>query len=514
MVAKWTQFERSFKSKFAYPNALQDATLTVVFTSPLGTTNHVYAFWDGDRTWRVRFAPDQPGKWTFATICSDTANSGLNHQSGEFLCTAATGENRFRRHGPIVVARDHRQLEHADGTPLFWLADVAWNGARVSDQRDWEFYSEARAFQKFTVIQWSAAPGLDDKKQTAFQGTNRFSVNPEYCKRLDTKVETLSRAGLLNAIAPLAEIEASGKLDELPDDQAFLLLRYMVARWGAAPVAWLIALDGDSEGKQAARWKRIGSALFSNYRHAPVVLYPGENHWLLDEFRSQGWVDVFEFQAVQDVTPDALKWCFSGPPSAEWKKEPARPLIIMLPCENGLAGQSTRRFSAEDTRRAAYWSLLVTPAAGVSYKAMGVANWNTTLPETAKLRGKELPVWKKSLFMPAAKELSVLADFLPTLDYRRLRPRPKLLAAQPGKESPKRFVAAASTEKGDLTLAYVPEDRVVELQPGILQAASVATWINPRTGKPSPATGVASGRGCRFVTPEPGDWLLMVKAGK
>lgn len=125
VVAKWGRFEQSFKSSLAYSNAVQDATLTVLFTSPLGDTSQVDGFWDGGKTWRVRFSPNQPGRWTFKTTCSDAANRGLHNQTGEFLCTAATGQSRFHQHGPVRVARDHRHLEHGDGTPFFWLADTA-----------------------------------------------------------------------------------------------------------------------------------------------------------------------------------------------------------------------------------------------------------------------------------------------------------------------------------------------------------------------------------------------------
>ncbi len=93
VVPKWDLFEHSFKSSVVYSNALQDASLTVVFTSPLGDTSEVDGFWDGGKTWRVRFSPDQPGRWKFKTTCSDTANTGLQNQTGEFLCSAALGPN-------------------------------------------------------------------------------------------------------------------------------------------------------------------------------------------------------------------------------------------------------------------------------------------------------------------------------------------------------------------------------------------------------------------------------------
>ena len=133
VISKWGRFEQSFKSSLVYSNALQDVSLRVVFTSPLGETNEVDGFWDGGRTWRVRFSPDLPGRWKFRTVCSDGANEGLFNQSGEFICSAATGLTRFEKHGQVRVARDHRHLEHADGTPFFWLADTVWNGARRAE---------------------------------------------------------------------------------------------------------------------------------------------------------------------------------------------------------------------------------------------------------------------------------------------------------------------------------------------------------------------------------------------
>ena len=170
VIAKWGRFEQSFKSTVLYPNALQDVSLRVVFKSPLGETNEVDAFWDGGRTWRVRFSPDQPGRWKFRTTCSDKTNDGLHNEFGEFICTAATGQTRFAKHGQVRVARDQRHLEHADGTPFFWLADTVWNGARVAGLKDWEFYAGIRASQRFTVAQWAAAPGDDLKNESAYSG--------------------------------------------------------------------------------------------------------------------------------------------------------------------------------------------------------------------------------------------------------------------------------------------------------------------------------------------------------
>jgi hypothetical protein len=517
VIAKWGRFERAFKSTVSYSNPVQEASLKVLFTSPLGETSEVDGFWDGGRTWRVRFSPDLPGRWKFRTTCSDMANGGLHHEFGDFLCTAATGPSRFHKHGPVRVSRDHRYLGHADGTPFFWVADTVWRGARTAEFRDWQLYAQTRASQKFTVAQWAAAPGGDAKRQFAYDTfAGRIIINPDFFKRLDARLTVLSQAGILSAIAPLLELPSQQSAAvALSDDQAELLVRYVVARWGADPVAWLLAFESDSMGKNVGRWKRIGQAVFGSRAHAPVVLFPGETQYVLDEFRDQPWVDVFGYQTITDVTDDAVKWAVAGPFAAEWKKEPARPLIAFAPCENGFATQSKQRFSSDDVRHAIYWSLLLTPSAGVGYSAEGVANWDTTVgPKDEQTKAADLPMWHKAMFMPGAKQVSSLAEFVNSVDFWKLRPQPKAIVSQPGNMSPRQFIAAACADPNTLSLVYVPEDWTVEVARTALPPSPSVGWFNPRTGVNSPAVAVVGGSSCQFSTPDPGDWLLVMKAGK
>lgn len=506
LVPKWNRCERAFKSSVAYAHPVQDVSLKVTFTSPLGETAEVDAFWDGGKTWRVRFAPDQPGPWRFRTACSDPTNPGLHDQAGEFLCTAATGATPWHRHGPVRVARDRRHFEHTDGTPFFWLADTVWDGARLAESRDWDYYASTRARQSFTVVQWAAAPGEDARAQSAWGSSpERITINPAFFQRLDAKITALAQAGLVSAIVPLWEQPWPTNAVPLPDDQAECLVRYMVARWSAEPVVWLLAIKSDAATHGLERWKRIGQTVFGDRPHAPVVLFPGRTHWLFDEFRDQEWVDAFGYQNVTDVTDDALMWAVSGPFTAEWQRAPARPLIVFAPHESSIAPRSARRFTADDVRRAAYWGLLLAPPAGVSYGAEELIPW-AGIDGKPKRGGGTL--WREALTLSGAKQMSHLATFMNSLNYEALRPQTHRVAAQPGRRSPQRFIAAASTEANTLTVVYVPEDRSVQLRPDALPASPAASWFNPRTGSRQAAVA----RGGRFTTPAPGDWLLLIQA--
>lgn len=524
-VPKWDRYERSFESSSKYDNPAQQAALTATFTSPSGETVKVPGFWDGGSTWRVRFSPNKEGKWTFKTTCSDSENKGLQDQRGEFTCTKAAGTDAFSQHGPVHVAPDGRYLMHEDSTPFLWIGDTAWNGALLSAADDWDYYIKERTRQKFTAVQFvttqfRAAPDGDEKKQLAFTGpTNRIVINPAFFQRMDQKIEALNKAGLLSVPVMLWAIKGGGNPQvnpgvSLAEDQAILLARYMLARWGANDVAWILAGDGDYRGDKAEKWKRIGRAVFNDVPHGPVTMHPGGMQWVWKEFHDEKWYDIIGYQSGHGDDAPTLKWLTEGPPTEDWAKLPHKPIInLEPPYENHIAYQSKKPITADFTRRALYWSLLNSPAAGVTYGGHGVWGWDdgTKPPTDHPSTGTPLP-WKKALTMPCAEQIKYLHDFFATNDFWRLRPTPMFIVNQPGKEDPGHFIAAARTDAKDILIVYVPEDRTVEIKLDALPPSPNVTWINPRTGENSPAVAVVTQNTCQFPTPSEGDWLLVTRS--
>ena len=125
-VSVWHRWEATFEA-----DADPDTQLTVVLSGPDGTNHQIDGFWDGGRTWRVRFMPDRQGTWKYRTT-SKPARDGLDAQRGQFVCGEPSGETRFQQHGPVRVSVDGRYFEHTDGTPFLWIVDTAWNGALKS----------------------------------------------------------------------------------------------------------------------------------------------------------------------------------------------------------------------------------------------------------------------------------------------------------------------------------------------------------------------------------------------
>jgi hypothetical protein len=200
-IQQWSRFETALASAVDYDNPVQEANLKVELTAPSGKSRTMLGFWDGGRTWRVRFSPDELGQWSYHTSCSDSSNKGLHGKSGTFECIRYQGNIQFFRHGELRLSKNCHYLEHADGTPFFWLADTVWCGPLFADLGDWKVFLQDRVDKEFTAIQfvmtqWRMAKTDADGNPT-FWGKEKVQVNPKYFQRLDKYVDAINEAGLL-----------------------------------------------------------------------------------------------------------------------------------------------------------------------------------------------------------------------------------------------------------------------------------------------------------------------------
>jgi hypothetical protein len=518
-VPRWSKFETSLKSSSQFAHPLQEVEVKAVFTAPSGSRQTIYGFWDGGDVWKVRFAPDEQGRWTFMTTASDTANRGLHGVRGAFVCTSPKGTTRFERHGPVRVSSDRKYFEHADGTPFFFLGDTAWNGPLHSSADDWRLYLAHRAGQRYTAIQWVAthwrgATKGDAEGRPAFTGREKIAIDPAFFKRLDTKVEAVQAAGLLNAIVMLWAFDRPpndviNPGFSLPEDQAILLARYMLARWGADHVIWLLNGDGRYEGEVAQRWIRIGRGVFTGVKHAPVSLHPGGRHWPIAPFRNEPWLAINGYQSAHSDSESNSRWITSGEPARAWKDEPPRVVISLeAPYELNAPG------SADIVRRNHYWSVLNAVPAGIAYGASGIWSWSNGVdPIEGHGQGRVVPHWKEAMRLPAGAQMAHLFDFFNSVPFARLRPAPEVLAEQPGVERAELFVSAAQSESRDITVLYLPSGATAVVDRARLPRRTSAEWFNPRNRARTRAEFHGDGP-LRCTPPAAGDWLIVFKESK
>ena len=515
-VPRWTVFETRFTSKREYKNPLWEATLTVEFTSPSGKKRAVEGFWDGGRTWRVRFCPDEIGEWSWRSACSVAEDKGLHGRRGGLECVPYEGENPLFQHGPLRLSEDRRSLVHADGTPFFWLSDTAWNGVLHAKAADWRRYLTARRKQWFTAVQFVSTHWRGSTKpggERAYRGGKRIQLNAGFFRRLDPKVAAINKAGLVAAPVILWALGAKDPGLSLSVENAARLTRHIVARWGAYSVVWILGGDSRYSEERMARWRQIGRAAFGERHDRLVTTHPCGQHWCEPQFRDEPWFDFVGYQSGHGSSEKHLKWLVAGPPATAWQKAPPRPIINLEPnYELHQSYHEKRRFTDREVRRAAYWSLLVSPTAGVSYGNNPIWVWadEARIPEGHRSIGRAEP-WTTGLDTPGIRSMYLLRLYFHTLPWWRLRPAPELLVRQPGRADPRKFVAAAKTGDNRHAVLYLPVGGTITVRTGGFDAICMASWRDPRQLQHSIRYQQLSRPTHKFTAPDGQDWVLDIR---
>lgn len=517
-VQQWTRFEEAFAGAKEYGNPVQDVLLRVGFTPPSGKTREFLAFWDGGRQWRVRFSPDELGRWKYATSCSDRANEGLHGKTGSFQCVRYRGGNSLFKRGELRLSSNRRYFEHADGTPFFFLSDTVWCGPLLSDRHDWDVFLKDRVEKEFTAIQfvmtqWRMAKADADGNPT-FRGTERVAVNPVFFQRMDKYVDAINDAGLLAVPVLLWAIRGNDNPGYyLPESQKIVLASYMVARYGAHQVIWFLGGDGKYSGEGGNTWHRVGRAIFHEDQHRLATMHPGGKSWVGKEFRNEPWFSFVGYQSGHGDDEKTFRWLNQGPAATEWNNRPNLPVINIEPNYEAHNGYTHRRVHNDlSVRRAAYWSLMVSPTAGVSYGGQGIWGWHTKVqaPADHVSTGLGSP-WYVAKDLPGAFSMKYLHEFFKAIDWWRLVPAQEILTSQPGKEVPSQFVAAAKSKAGDLAVVYMPEGGSVTLKTDSLKKGALSRWYHPRTGGWLEAGKVGKSPQT-FKTVDRNDWVLLIEA--
>ncbi len=390
----------------------------------------------------------------------------------------------------------------------------------MSNREEWRRYLRDRAGKGFSAVQfvttqWRAGRA-DENGQIAFTGAEKIAINPDFFRRLDEKFEAANDAGLV--AAPVVLWALTSKDDEspgvsLPAEQAVVLARYIVARYDAYHVVWILGGDGDYRGSNAQRWKAIGRAVFEGRPHRPVTMHPRgmQDPWA--EYKDETWLDVLFFQSGHGNDPRKWRWNATAGMAEAWKREPARPVIDSeINYEGHLDYQTHQRIGEEQVRRAAWYSLLAAPPAGITYGAHGVWFWarQPVVPLDHPHTGAADP-WFECLNYPGARQMGILHRILDSMAWWKLRPDRTLLPDDVEAPDFSDHVMVSVAEDRSFALLYLPRQRAMRLNLQPLRSHVYATWIDPRTGRREHALDW-KGSVQEATPPSAGDWLLLLRA--
>lgn len=513
----WSKHEIQFQSSKTYNNPIYDVRdFKIKFTAPSGSVKIVRGFWDGGTDWKVRFMPSETGKWSWKTECSDKENAGLHNQSGTFVCAGNSNNEPLFQKGAIRHEPGKYYFSYSDGTPFFWLACTAWNGALKSTDEEWEYYLNQRKKNQYNTIQLVTTEWRGGDKNaeglTAIDGTGYIQIHPEFFRRIDRRIDECNAKGfLVSPVVLWALPSGQGRHLSpgytLPLEEAVLLAKYIVARYQGNQVVWTLGGDGRYYDDQEIKWKEIGRRVFNDIDHAPVTLHPHGSSWVGDIYDQEKWYNLMSYQSSHNNGERVVNWINKGPMAEMWSKLKPMPYINMEPNYEEIGF----RITAKDVRNASYWSIFATPPAGVTYGANGIWPWLAE-GELILNHGDKAGVtgWRKSLDFPGSIQMGYLAGFMNQVDWWNLFPANDILAEQPGSSVFNHWISVVKSADNKTIIAYIPEKAAVKLfnPKGIKYTAR---WFNPVTNKYSEAKISQGENSIAFTHDFENDMLIVLK---
>ncbi len=515
----WRVTELSFTSAVDYPNPFAEVRLQCRFVQGATVIDRP-AFWDGQRTWRVRFAPPSAGLWQWSTSCSDPANGGLHGHHGTFEVQPYQGNNPNYRHGHVKVSENRRYFVRADGTPFFWLGDTHWMMADFERLHENNAPQAPAGLSQFEQL-------LDDRVAKGFTVYQNYFAGHDPHWWRDAQYACLDPARFRDVLDPMiAKVVDRGLVVaqgiglyvtalKVPHESLARLAEYVAARYGAYPLVWFTGQEvnlpprngqpvTDLEGWEGA----ARTYAETNGYGQPVGghMFPGRP----TVWGDQPWHTWFPLQGGHTGV---------GPRTVAdyrfyWDFEPRKPFLeTEAMYEQILCGP---RYANDADVRQVAWKAWLNGSYGFTYGAAAVwlFKW-----DRADDRGHSYNPdtwWYDGMNLPGSTQVGLQRRFLENIDWWRLTPRfgdPTWCAFL----DPERTVLASIGAELAVVYAYGPGLRLGELR-GLDPAASYAAWWHdPRTGtgyRIADGIDAEGGVWSPPLKPSPEDWVLVVRQGR
>lgn len=516
-VQQWSMAELAFQSAQDVPDAATH--IRVVFTGPNGARVMRPGFWDGGRTWRVRFAVPEVGRWRWSTECSDPTDRGLHGLTGEAECAAADGSGPLK-HGFLEAARSGRHLQHRDGTPFFWLGDTHWRMA-------WERWDEAnkpgwssqfretidlRVRQGFSVYQSNI---LSWTPPAMWERFVRGEVDTRFFREvLDPRFAYIASRGLVHAVGLGWYHAVDGSAEAV-----VRFAREVVARYGAYPVVWTLGgevagYDPELREARLAAWREVAIAIDEDddYGH-PITAHLTNERPFRAVYQDEPWLTFTLNQLGHgDRDMSSTHW------TDHLASRPGKPLIEGESFYEGLTSvepTGRRPVTATMVRQVAYRAIQ-SGCSGYTYGGQGCWNgvWDDSEPPSMWGAG----TWASGVDLPGAAQVGHLRAFYTSLDWTALRAAPEMFRT--GFWTNEYFYAplvTADAERATVVAYFGETYRHDDDQSAIIGLAATpyrVDWYDPRTGAwIDVAMGEMPERGAISIPrpPADGDWVLVLR---
>ncbi len=444
-------------------------------------------------------------------------------------------------HGPLRVSDNGRFLQHADGTPFFWMGDTGWEIFHRLTRGEAEFYLETRRSQGFNLIQAVALAEFEGLRvpniygQVPFHDLDPSQPNEPYWQHVDWVIDCAAKKGMLIGLLPtwgdkvVHNAWGAGPLifnaDNMRAYGEWLGRRYgnrnniVWITGGDRPVIWQ---GRDSAGNPTstsylAVWQALSAGLDAGAgKHILTTYHPagGRANRTSLFLHQEKWLDLNMMQSGHGEGQDTPVWDYiredyaltptkptlDGEPNYE--DHPVRPWPTWDP--------QTDYYRDHDVRKQIYRSVFA-GGCGVTYGHH--AMWQFYDP------ARDEPVnfpdrhWHQAIVRPAANQVLHLRRLIESLPYFTRIPDDGIIA-RGQTDHPASHLTATRDSESRYALIYIPNTQTITVRMDCIKGSHAsASWYDPRTGTTSPIGHFAPTGTRTFCTPDHGpDWVLVLKA--
>jgi hypothetical protein len=422
-------------------------------------------------------------------------------------------------HGPLKVSDNRRFLVHADGTPLFYLGDTAWELFHRLTRDEAERYLENRRQKGFTVIQAVVLAEFDGLNipnalgERPLVDNDPLKPNEKYFEHVDWIVKKAGEKGLYIGMLPtwgdkvFTEKWGIGPVVFKDPAVARGYGRFIGERYRRAPnIIWING--GDRRGDTYLPvWRALAEGVRDGDRGAHLMTFHpmgglSSSQW----FHGDGWLDFNMFQSghgARDIPTYEML-------AKDYARVPVKPVLDGEPrYENHPINWKPDQgwFDDYDVRQAVYWSVFA-GGFGVTYGCHDVWQMKTPAREpVSSARG----VWTSSVDLPGAWQMLVLRRLMESRPFLSRVPDQSLIVGDAGSGADH----VRATRGDGYAFFYVPSGKPLGVRADVLPATqTTAWWFDPRTGAATRIGTYPAGEARRFTPPgTPGrgnDWVLVL----
>ncbi len=432
--------------------------------------------------------------------------------------------------GKLILSKNRHFLQHENGKPFFWQADIAWLLLQRMSREEMKQYFENRKAKGFNVVQCaflqfytdsnfygdSAYLNHDVTQPNLTPGNNAADKTEyDFWDHADYAVQLAAANGIYLAIVPVW-----GQL--VKRDTGFTTAKagqfatYLASRYNNKPnIIWLNggAIQGDVK---PAVWEAIGNAIHKTAPNHLITFHPFGRTQSSTWFHTAGWLQFNMYVSghrnyAQDTAGKKYgedNWRYVLDDLA---KTPVKPTIdgesSFENTPQGLHDHSKPYWNAGDIRRYAYWSVFA-GAAGHTYGQNAVRQ-----------------VYKKGVNKPESGATLSFAEALNDTGSFQMQYVKKLVLSRPYFErvndqtcvidNGEQYHRVLVCRGNSYLFAYTYTGRPFTLKMGIVSGSKLkAWWYNPKTGVAANA-GIYNNNGTVLFDP-PGeqangnDWVLVL----